>query len=151
MLIEILGNQVLVAGRRCIRASKRLEGRVREAPRRAAEPVLVYFRQPPLRELIGLFAEAAAEIFLLALAVRDQTIMSQAATVGCFRRCRGAMTPPCPACDGPTKDHGRTFHCEPCREIIIFFAVSDASPYIAAGAVRVHPKSFTVRTIPDRG
>jgi hypothetical protein len=26
--------------------------------------------------------------------------------------------------------------CEPCREIIIFFAVSDASPYIAASTGR---------------
>jgi len=30
------------------------------------------------------------------------------------------------------------FQCEPCRQIIIFFAVSDASPYVAAG--RVLPK-----------
>jgi hypothetical protein len=30
------------------------------------------------------------------------------------------------------KDNGRTFQCEPCREIIIFFAVSDASPYMDA-------------------
>jgi hypothetical protein len=29
-------------------------------------------------------------------------------------------------------EQGRAFQCEPCREIIIFFAVSDASPYIAA-------------------
>jgi hypothetical protein len=32
------------------------------------------------------------------------------------------------------KEYDRAFQCEPCREIIIFFAVSDASPYIAAGA-----------------
>jgi hypothetical protein len=31
-------------------------------------------------------------------------------------------------------EHGRAFQCEPCRQIIIFFAVSDASSYIAAGA-----------------
>jgi hypothetical protein len=34
--------------------------------------------------------------------------------------------------------HGRAFQCEPCRQIIIFFHVSDASPYIAAGA-HAHP------------
>jgi hypothetical protein len=33
------------------------------------------------------------------------------------------------------KEQGRVFECEPCREIIIFFAVSDASPYIALAAV----------------
>jgi hypothetical protein len=32
------------------------------------------------------------------------------------------------------KEYGRAFQCEPCRQTIIFFAVSDASPYIAAGA-----------------
>jgi hypothetical protein len=36
------------------------------------------------------------------------------------------------------KEHGRAFQCEPCRQTIIFFAVSDASPYVAAG--RVLPK-----------
>jgi hypothetical protein len=36
------------------------------------------------------------------------------------------------------KEHGHAFQCEPCRQIIIFFAVSDASPYVAAG--RVFPK-----------
>jgi len=36
------------------------------------------------------------------------------------------------------KERGRAFQCEPCREIIIFFAVSDASPY--AEARRVLPK-----------
>jgi hypothetical protein len=34
------------------------------------------------------------------------------------------------------KEQGRAFQCEPCREIIIFFAVSDASPYIAASTAR---------------
>jgi hypothetical protein len=34
------------------------------------------------------------------------------------------------------KEHGRTFQCEPCREIIIFFTVSNASPYIAASTDR---------------
>jgi hypothetical protein len=45
-----------------------------------------------------------------------------------------------PACDQPIKKHGRAFQCEPCRQIIISFAVSDASPYIAAGTGRVPPK-----------
>jgi hypothetical protein len=35
------------------------------------------------------------------------------------------------------KKQGRIFQCEPCREIIIFFAVSNASPFIAASTVRV--------------
>jgi hypothetical protein len=43
------------------------------------------------------------------------------------------MKPLCPACCEPMKEQGRAFQCEPCREIIIFFAVSDASPYFAAG------------------
>jgi hypothetical protein len=30
------------------------------------------------------------------------------------------------------KEHGRTFQCEPCRQTIIFVAVSDAKPYTAA-------------------
>jgi hypothetical protein len=34
------------------------------------------------------------------------------------------------------EEQGRVFQCEPCREIIIFFAVSDASPYIAASTAR---------------
>jgi hypothetical protein len=36
------------------------------------------------------------------------------------------------------KENGRAFLCEPCREIIVFFAVSDASPHVAAG--RMLPK-----------
>jgi hypothetical protein len=44
----------------------------------------------------------------------------------------------CPACEKPMKEIGSAFHCEPCREIIIFFAVSDASPYVTAR--RVLPK-----------
>jgi tRNA(Ile2) C34 agmatinyltransferase TiaS len=43
------------------------------------------------------------------------------------------MTPLCPACDKPMTAHGRAFLCEPCRQIIIFFDVSDASPYTKAG------------------
>ncbi len=28
--------------------------------------------------------------------------------------------------------NGRVFQCEPCRQIVIFFEVSDTSPYLAA-------------------
>jgi hypothetical protein len=34
------------------------------------------------------------------------------------------------------EEHGRTFECEACRQIIIFFSVSDASPYLALAAFR---------------
>jgi len=37
------------------------------------------------------------------------------------------------------KEQGRTFQCEPCREIIIFFAVSDASPYLTQSTLAVLP------------
>jgi len=30
------------------------------------------------------------------------------------------------------KERDRAFHCEACRETIIFFAVTDAAPFIAA-------------------
>jgi hypothetical protein len=64
------------------------------------------------------------------------TFMSALATVSSFRRFHDAMTPPCPVCEQPMKEHGkpygRAFRCEPCRQFIIFFAVSDASPYIAS-------------------
>jgi hypothetical protein len=43
------------------------------------------------------------------------------------------------------KEHGRAFQCEPSRQIIIFFAVSDVSPYVAAG--RVLPKKQRRATI----
>jgi hypothetical protein len=32
------------------------------------------------------------------------------------------------------EEHGRTFECEACRQIIIFFSVSDAAPYLALAA-----------------
>ena len=35
-----------------------------------------------------------------------------------------------PICVEPMTKQGRTFECEPCRQIIIFFKVSDASRYI---------------------
>jgi tRNA(Ile2) C34 agmatinyltransferase TiaS len=59
--------------------------------------------------------------------------MSAAETVGGFRRSHGPMTARCPNCDEPMKEPGRDFQCEPCRRIIIFFDVSDTSPYLAAG------------------
>jgi hypothetical protein len=37
------------------------------------------------------------------------------------------------------KEQGRTFQREPCREIIIFFAVSDASPYLTQSTLAVLP------------
>jgi hypothetical protein len=38
------------------------------------------------------------------------------------------------------KKQGRAFQCAPCREIIIFFRVTDASPYIALASIdRVVP------------
>jgi hypothetical protein len=42
------------------------------------------------------------------------------------------MTIPCPTCNKPMKERDRAFHCEACRETIIFFAVTDAAPFIAA-------------------
>jgi tRNA(Ile2) C34 agmatinyltransferase TiaS len=46
------------------------------------------------------------------------------------------MTPLCPVCKKSMEEHGRTFECEACRQIIIFFSVSDASPYLALAAFR---------------
>jgi hypothetical protein len=43
------------------------------------------------------------------------------------------MTPRCPK-------QGGSFGCEPCRQIIIFFEVSDASPYLALAANYRQPK-----------
>jgi hypothetical protein len=46
------------------------------------------------------------------------------------------------------KEQGRAFLCEPCREIIIFFAVSDALPYIAASTGRAgDPAMATVGSL----
>jgi tRNA(Ile2) C34 agmatinyltransferase TiaS len=42
------------------------------------------------------------------------------------------MTPHCPMCDEPMKEHGRVFLCEPCRQIIIFLVVSETSPYVVS-------------------
>jgi tRNA(Ile2) C34 agmatinyltransferase TiaS len=60
-------------------------------------------------------------------------------TVCFIGRSHGSMTPLCPVCQEPMKQHGRTFQCAPCRQIIAFFEVSDASPYILGGAVRDQP------------
>jgi hypothetical protein len=51
------------------------------------------------------------------------------------------MKPICPACDKSMKEHGRAFRCEPCREIIIFFKVSNASPYLLASPMIPLPTS----------
>jgi hypothetical protein len=37
------------------------------------------------------------------------------------------------------KEHGRAFQCAPCQQIIVFFTVSDASPYLAVKAQRPMP------------
>jgi hypothetical protein len=44
-------------------------------------------------------------------------------------------TPLCPVCREQMTRDGRTYKCATCRQIIIFFTVSDASPYIALAAV----------------
>jgi hypothetical protein len=48
------------------------------------------------------------------------------------RRLVAAMLPHCPVCDEPMKERGRAYQCGPCRQTIIFFAVSDTSPFIAS-------------------
>jgi hypothetical protein len=40
------------------------------------------------------------------------------------------MTPLCPVCVEPMTKHGRAFQRERCRQIIVFFEISDASRYI---------------------
>jgi tRNA(Ile2) C34 agmatinyltransferase TiaS len=40
------------------------------------------------------------------------------------------MTTLCPVCAKPMKQNGCAFQCEPCRQIVIFFRVSDTSPYL---------------------
>jgi hypothetical protein len=50
------------------------------------------------------------------------------------------MTPRCPVCEEPMVKQGGSFGCEPCRQIIIFFEVSDASPYLALAANDRQPK-----------
>ena len=42
------------------------------------------------------------------------------------------MKPLCPACNEPMNKQGRGFECEGCRQIIVYFSVSDASPYFPA-------------------
>ena len=48
------------------------------------------------------------------------------------------MTPLCPVCKEPMKEHRRSFRCEPCRQFIVFFNVSDASQYVPSRAEREH-------------
>jgi hypothetical protein len=38
-----------------------------------------------------------------------------------------AMTPRCPVCNKLMNEGGRTFECKPCRQILIFFLVTDGS------------------------
>jgi hypothetical protein len=58
------------------------------------------------------------------------------------------MTPLCPVYEEPVKNQGRTFEYETCRQIIIFFTIADASPYIALPAMTEQPnKQF----IGDKG
>jgi hypothetical protein len=54
-----------------------------------------------------------------------------------LRLAGAGMTPHCPTCNEPMKEHGRLFLCEPCRQIIIFLVVSETSPYIASRGVAV--------------
>ena len=49
------------------------------------------------------------------------------------------MTPTCPACDGPMQKQGRTFLCQPCRQIMIFFKVSQVD----------EPSKFVVDALAD--
>jgi hypothetical protein len=48
-----------------------------------------------------------------------------------FGRSCDAMTPLCLVCEEPMKKQGRTLRCEPCRQIIIYFSVSEEPPYYA--------------------
>lgn len=50
------------------------------------------------------------------------------------------MTPRCLVCEEPMKKQGRAFECGPCRQFIIFFTVSKASPYIALAVRDRAPK-----------
>jgi tRNA(Ile2) C34 agmatinyltransferase TiaS len=59
-----------------------------------------------------------------------------------FRRSYDTMTPVCPVCKKSMEEQGRVFQCEPCRQIIIFFTVSDVSPYTA-------PRHFTELLVPS--
>lgn len=64
------------------------------------------------------------------VAGRQVTSMSAVETAGGLGRSLCRMTPLCLVCKEPMKEQGRTFQCGPCRQIIVFFKVSDASPYI---------------------
>ena len=49
------------------------------------------------------------------------------------------MTPHCPVCNEPMKQHGRVYQCEPCRQIIIFLDVSGCTPYTASCGAPMAP------------
>jgi len=50
------------------------------------------------------------------------------------------MTPFCPVCKEPMKEHGRSFQCEPCRQFMVFFDVSDVLSNAPTSAQREHPE-----------
>jgi len=87
--------------------------------------------------------------FLLASAVGNQTRLSQAETVDCSGRSHCAMTILCPTCEQPMKEYDRAFRCEPCREIIIFFTVSDTSPYITGACFRKRKSPSGAMRVPS--
>jgi hypothetical protein len=59
------------------------------------------------------------------------------------------MTILCPTCEQPMKEYDRAFRCEPCREIIIFFTVSDTSPYITGACFRKRKSPSGAMRVPS--
>jgi tRNA(Ile2) C34 agmatinyltransferase TiaS len=43
------------------------------------------------------------------------------------------VSPNCPACNERMKGDGRAFRCEPCRQILLFFAVHEMTTFVPAG------------------
>jgi hypothetical protein len=43
------------------------------------------------------------------------------------------------ACNEPMKQGRRALQCEPCRLFVVFFVVSDTSPYLTSDVQRAHP------------
>src|ERR1700680_5096559 len=58
------------------------------------------------------------------------------------RRFTGEMSPICPACRKPMHENNRLFACEPCRQIILFFDVSENSPYLSQRTGRDDQQRF---------
>jgi hypothetical protein len=70
-----------------------------------------------------------------------QSSLNALEPAGRLRRSNYQMPPMCPVCIKPMKEYDRAFQCDPCRQIIIFFEVSDASRYIpSGGALRGNPQ-----------